>query len=119
MRTGYKRREPLTDTNLLLTITIFIFFCMYALAMFIWGGGFLNFQQFMNLFNFNAPLIIVACGLTIVMIAGGIDISVGGVIALVTMSCSVFLNSHSGSVLGAICLALGIGSRLDLYRGFW
>jgi len=118
MPTGRLRKEPLTDTNLLLTITICIFFGMYGLAMFIWGGGFRNFQQFMNLFNFNAPLIIVACGLTIVMIAGGIDISVGGVIALVTMSCSVFLNGNSGSILGAICLALAIGLAFGLVQGF-
>ena len=40
-----KRREPLTDTQLLLTITICIFFAMYGLAMLVWGGGFLRFQQ--------------------------------------------------------------------------
>ena len=33
--------------------------------------------------NDNASLIIVACGLTIVMIGGGIDISVGAVTSLV------------------------------------
>lgn len=113
-----KHREPLTDTNLLLTITICMFFGMYALAILIWGGGFLNFQQFLNLFNFNAPLIIIACGLTIVMIAGGIDISVGGVIALVTMSCVVYLNSQNGSVLGTLCLALGIGIAFGFVQGY-
>ena len=34
-----RRREPLTDTQLLLTITICIFVRMYVLAMIIWGGG--------------------------------------------------------------------------------
>ena len=72
-----KRREPLTDTQLLLTITICIFFAMYGLAMLVWGGGFLRFQQVFDMLNNNAALIIVACGLTIVMIGGGIDISVG------------------------------------------
>ena len=75
---GKKDRQPLSNTTLLLTITICTFIGMYLLAMLIWGGGFLNPQQFLDLFNNNAYLIIAACGLTIVMITGGIDISVGG-----------------------------------------
>ena len=31
-----RRREPLTDTQLLLTITVCIFFVMYGLALLIW-----------------------------------------------------------------------------------
>lgn len=111
-------REPLTDTQLLLTITICIFIGMYILAMFIWGGGFLRPQQFFDIFNNNASLIIVACGLTIVMIAGGIDISVGGIIALVVMSCVVHLDFQGGSVFSAILLALGIGLGFGVVQGY-
>ncbi len=116
--TGRKRREPLTDTNLLLTITICIFFGMYLLAMCNLRGGFLNPQQFLDIFNNNASLIIVSCGLTIVMIAGGIDISVGGITALVTMSCIIYLDGNGGSVLGSIALSLGIGLAFGLIQGF-
>lgn len=115
---GRKGREPWTDTRLLLTITICVFFGMYALAMAVWGGGFLKPQQFINLFNDNAYLIILSCGLTIVMISGGIDISVGGITALVTMCCSVFLNSSGGSIPGSIAIALGIGIAFGLVQGF-
>ena len=106
---GLRRREPLTDTQLLLWITIGIFFGMYFLAMAIWGGGFLRVQQLFDMLNNNASLIIISCGLTIVMIAGGIDISVGGITALVVMSCVVHLDSPGGSVLTSLLLALGIG----------
>lgn len=116
--TGLKRREPLSDTNLLLTITICIFFGMYILAMLIWGGGFLRPQQLFDIFNNNASLIIVSCGLTIVMIAGGIDISVGGITALVVMSCVVYMDDYSGSVLGALVMALGIGLAFGLVQGY-
>jgi len=116
--TGRTRREPLTDANLLLTITVCIFFGMYAMAMAIWGGGFLNPQQFFDLFNNNAALIIVSCGLTVVMIAGGIDISVGGITCLVTMSCVVYLNGDGGSVLGSLAIALCIGLAFGLLQGF-
>ncbi len=112
-----KRREPLTDTQLLLTITICIFVAMYALAMIFLGGGFLRFQQVFDMLNNNAALIIVACGLTIVMIGGGIDISVGGVTALVVMSCIVHMN-NGGSIFTAILLAVGIGLCFGLVQGF-
>ncbi len=112
-----KRREPISNTNLLLTITIFTFVSMYSIAMAVWGGGFLNPQQFLDIFNNNAFLIVISCGLTIVMIAGGIDISVGGITALVTMACVVYLDDHSGSVLGSVGLALGIGLAFGLVQG--
>lgn len=113
-----RHSEPLTDTNLLLTITVCIFFGMYFLSMLIWRGGFLNPQQFLDIFNNNASLIIVSCGLTIVMIAGGIDISVGGIIALVTMSSAVYLNGLGGSVIGSMGMALGIGIAFGIAQGF-
>ena len=111
------RREPLTDTQLLLTITICIFFVMYIAAMLIWGGGFLRPQKIFDLLNDNAYLLIIACGLTIVMICGGIDISVGGVTSLVVMTCVVHLNS-GGSILSAILIALGIGLAFGLVHGY-
>jgi len=112
-----KRREPISNTNLLLTITICTFIGMYVLAMLVWGGGFLNPQQFLDIFNNNAFLIVVSCGLTIVMIAGGIDISVGGITALVTMACVVYLDDQGGSVIGSAVLALGIGTAFGLVQG--
>lgn len=114
---GKKRREPISNTNLLLTITICTFTGMYVLAMLAWGGGFVNPQQFLDIFNNNAFLIVISCGLTVVMIAGGIDISVGGITALVTMACVVYLDDYSGSVIGSLCLALGIGIAFGLIQG--
>ncbi len=114
---GKKPREPISNTNLLMTITICTFIGMYMIAMFVWGGGFLNPQQFLDLFNNNAFLIIIACGLTMIMISGGIDISGGGVTALVTMACVVYLEDHGGTVAGSILLALGIGLFFGLLHG--
>jgi len=108
----------MTDTNLLLTITIIIFFAMYIGAIVFQGKGFLKPQTFFNILNANAALIIAACGMSIVMITGGIDISVGGVAALVSMCCAVYLDFHGGSVIGAIAISVGIGLLFGLVQGY-
>lgn len=113
-----KKIGGMTDTNLLLTITIVIFFVMYIGAIVFLGEGFLKPQTFFNILNANAALIIGACGMSIVMITGGIDISIGGVIALVSMSCAVYLDHHNGNVIGAIGIALLIGLLYGLVQGY-
>jgi len=112
-----KRREPLTDSQLLLTITICIFFVMYVAAMLIWGGAFLKPQNIFDMLNENASLIIIACGLTIIMISGGIDISVGAISALVVMCCAVYLDSPGGNLYVAILMAIGIGLLFGVVHG--
>lgn len=114
------RREPLSDAQLLMTISIGIFVIMYVAAMVFLGGGFLKAQQIFDLMNDNAALIIISCALTIVMIGGGINISVGGVIGLTCMACAIFLNAHTGglSIALAALLALGIGLAFGAGMGF-
>ena len=117
------QREPLTDTMMLMLISIGIFAAMYIAAMLTLKGGFLKPQMFFDLLNDNAYLIIISCGLTIVMIGGGINISVGGVISLTVMSCALFLNSGSIRndpicILATLLLALGIGLAFGLLQGF-
>ena len=117
-----------SDTNLLLTITIVVFFAMYIGAIVFQGKGFLKPQTFFNILNTNAALIITACGMSIVMICGGIDISVGGVVALVSMSCAVYLDrdvlnpekyaDNPGKIFVALLIALGIGLTFGLVQGF-
>lgn len=108
----------ISDTNLLMSITMIVFVLMYGFAVFGLGEGFLKAQTFFNMLNANAALIILACGMTLVMITGGIDISLGGMTALISMSSAVYLDMHSGSVVGAIMISLGIGLAFGLIQGF-
>ncbi len=110
--------KRMSDTSLLLTITIVVFFIMYIGAIVFQGKGFLKPQTFMNILNGNAALIIVSCGMSLVMITGGIDISVGGVTALVTMCCAVYLDFGGGNVFVSLIIALGIGLAFGLVQGY-
>ena len=105
-----------------MTIAIGIFFVMYIAAMIFMGGGFLRVQQVFDLLNDNAYLITIGCALTIVMIGGGINISVGGVIGLTVMSCALFLNGsapqNAWGIILTFLLALGIGLVFGSGMGF-
>lgn len=106
-----------SDTNLLLSITVIVFFLMYIGAIVFQGSGFLKPQTFFNILNNNAALIILACGLSLVMITGGIDISVGGVTALVSMCCAVYLDYKGGNVFMAVVIAILIGLAFGAFQG--
>lgn len=108
----------MSDTNLLLTITIVVFFLMYLSAMLFIGRGFLRFQMFFNILNENAALIILSCGMSIVMITGGIDISVGKLTALICMSAAVNLDYQGGNVFTAVLISLAIGIAFGLVQGY-
>lgn len=116
--TGKNKLKNMSDTNLLLMITVIVFFLMYIGAIVFQGGGFLKPQTFFNILNANAALLIASCGLSIVMITGSIDISVGGVAALVSMCCAVYLDHMGGNVVVSLLIAVGIGLAFGLVQGY-
>ena len=91
---------------LLTTITIFI------LAYFIGGRMYPAMQKqqvFFNLFINDGSLLLVSIGMTLVMITGGIDLSVGGVIALTTAASAALLkNGVSPAVVIPLMVLMGI-----------
>ncbi len=114
-----KKKQTFTDTTFLLTITISLFFIIYLLSIvFLGDKGFGKIQMFFNLFNENAALIVIACGLSVVMITGSIDISVGGSTALICTTCIVGLNKFGLNFTTSLLLALAIGLTFGAIQGF-
>jgi ribose/xylose/arabinose/galactoside ABC-type transport system permease subunit len=113
-----KPKTRLSNSTLLFIIAGVIFILMYGVALIVYPGSFKQFQTFFDFFNLNAALFIVTLGMCIVMIGGGIDISVGAVCGLVTMACALLLQSGTGNIWGALLLALGIGLAFGLMHGF-
>ena len=92
---------------------------MYAAGMVIFADkGFAKPQMFLNLFVSNAGLLVISCGLTIVMITGGIDISVGSVTALVCMVMADLMENKGVSAYVAVLAALLIGLAFGIVQGF-
>lgn len=76
-----------------LTITCCLFFLLFGIGS-VQFEGFGSARVFFNLFSDNAFLIIAAVGMTFVILSGGIDLSVGAVIALTGVVCSVLISKY-------------------------
>ncbi len=100
-----------------LLITIALFFTM-AIAGSIFFDGFFAPQVFLNLLIDNAFLCVVAVGMTFVILTGGIDLSVGSIIALTTMISASLVQQHHISPFITIPLVLLVGSLFGLMHGF-
>nr|PZN68862.1 MAG: sugar ABC transporter permease YjfF [Pseudomonadota bacterium] len=102
------RRAPLAITGLL-------FLAMAALGAVLYPG-FLAPQVFLNLLVDNAFLLIVAVGMTFVILTGGIDLSVGALVALTTMLLASWLGRGTSLWL-AVPLVLLVGAAFGLLHG--
>jgi len=80
-------------------------------------NGFFSAQVFLNLLIDNAFLCIVAVGMTFVILSGGIDLSVGAVIALTTMISASLLERHNWSPAVVIPLVLVLGTGFGAVMG--
>ncbi len=98
-----------------LSITILLFIGMAAFGA-IRYDGFLSPQVFLNLLIDNAFLLVVAVGMTFVILSGGIDLSVGSVIALTTMISATLLEA-GWNPYAAMALVLLLGSALRRAAG--
>ena len=113
-----KERRQMNSNTVLLLITIALFIVLYAAGCIAYGDrGFTNLQTFLNLFRTNAGLICVACGMTCVMLTGGIDISVGSLVALDCMLMAYGMSEWGISAPVMILLVLVIGLVFGLAQG--
>ena len=116
-----KRFERLTDAQLLTIISGTILVLLYGAAI-LFFEDFRKPQVLFDITNYYSFLIILACALTIVMVGGGINISVGGVVCLVCMACSIFLRDTgikdpTLQLWAAFALAIGIGAAFGAFQG--
>jgi len=95
------------------TILFFIAFIIGSMSF----RGFFSLQTFFNLFIDKSFLLVSATGMSLVILSGGIDLSVGSVTALTTMIVSS-LTEVSGVAPGyAIIIAIGAGTLIGLCMG--
>jgi galactofuranose transport system permease protein len=100
---------------LLGTIVVFVLTAGYGSVAY---TGFFSVQVLLNLLIDNAFLCIVGVGMTFVILSGGIDLSVGSVIALTTMVSAALVEHHHWDAWQAIPLVLAIGTAFGAFMGW-
>ncbi|WP_348698723.1 galactofuranose ABC transporter, permease protein YjfF [Duganella fentianensis] len=79
--------------------------------------GFLSLQVLLNLLIDNAFLLVIAVGMSFVIISGGIDLSVGSVLALTTMMAAWMVQVWHWPPLLAIAIVLLVGTCFGALMG--
>jgi simple sugar transport system permease protein len=106
-----------SEKNLPLLVTVGLFVLMFGAGSFAFPG-FFTAQNFLNLFIDNAYLLILGVGMTFVIVSGGIDLSVGSMLALSTMITSSLIEKQHMDPLAAIAIALAVGTLIGLFMGW-
>ena len=113
---GARAGRRLDPKYLPLAVTVALFVAM-ATAGSVLYTGFLSPQVFLNLLIDNAFLCIVAVGMTFVILSGGIDLSVGSLLALTTMVSASLVERHGWNPLAVIVLVLAMGAGFGAVQG--
>jgi simple sugar transport system permease protein len=98
------------------TVTIALFALMAGFGS-VFYTGFFSPQVFLNLLIDNGFLLIVAIGMTFVILSGGIDLSVGSVVALTTMISASLVEKHGVAIAVVVPLVLLVGAGFGAAMG--
>ncbi|MCZ7554211.1 MAG: ABC transporter permease [Anaerolineales bacterium] len=79
---------------------------------------FLTLNNFVNIFRQSAPLAMVAVGITIVIISGGIDLSIASSISLCSVILAMLIKNTDVPLFFSVILVFILGILLGLFNGF-
>lgn len=99
-----------------LTVTACLFIILFIIGS-IQFEGFGSLRVLTNLFTDNAFLVITSIGMTFVILSGGIDLSVGAVIALTGVICSVLIGDYQWHPLQAFPVVIILGALFGAAMG--
>lgn len=99
-------------------IALIIIFVVATLVNFRDGENlFLDIRNIMNVLRAVSETGIIAIGMTMILILGDIDLSVGSVVGLVSTGCASLMVRNGVDFIPAILLSLGIGAIYGFFNG--
>jgi galactofuranose transport system permease protein len=111
-------RLPFSRQHIPLLATAMVWLALYAAASVrYYNDNFLSWPVFRDFFKDNAYLGVAAVGLTFVILSGGIDLSVGAVIAFTSIVVATLVTNHGVHPIFAAVLALGAGAAFGAAMG--
>jgi ribose transport system permease protein len=111
----------LSRAGIALFIERFAVVVAWAVVIVIFGAiepnTYLTVGNFANIFGSQAVLVVVTLAMIIPLTAGDYDLSVGGIVALSSMTIAVLNGQHGWPILAAIVVALLAGIAVGLFNG--
>ncbi|WP_374723502.1 sugar ABC transporter permease [Calidifontibacillus erzurumensis] len=100
--------------------TLIIALVLIALIFSIFTGGeFLSSRNISNLFTQMSVIAVLAIGMTLVIVAGHIDLSVGSIVGLAGGIAAILQVWHGWNTILVVLAAIIIGAALGLWQGYW
>lgn len=96
--------------------SLFAFILIVIVSIFLQGTTFFNIQNISNVLLNNATIGIIALGMTLIIISGGIDLAVGAQLASTGIIAIVVAN-NTGSVVLGLMAAIASGMAMGLISG--
>jgi ribose transport system permease protein len=115
LRDGDRRRLTARVSQGIGRAGILIPFVVTLVALSLTSPSFLRFQNLANILDQQAGIIIVACAGTLVLIAGGIDLSIGAIYGLAGATALITASAVSTPI--GIVAGLGVGFAVGLING--
>lgn len=110
------RKEPIKIGDLLKKYNLLVLLAVFIIISAILSPNFLKIGNILNLLQQASIPGIVAIGMTIVILLGGIDLSVGSVAAFSGMICAILVSKNVPIVI-SILVAVALGGCLGLITG--
>lgn len=110
-----KKKKLINQVNIYRSVLILVVICIFASFL---SSSFLNVSNLFNVVKQITVAGIVGCGMTFVILTGGIDLSVGSIVGLAGAIAAGILAS-TNNVFLAVLAALGIGIVCGAINGFF
>ena len=83
----------------------------------VYSPRFRSMDNVLNILQESILLSLVSIGQTLVVLAGGIDLSVGSLVKLSTLIAALLINGHDGMIVPALLICVGLGTVVGLGNG--
>lgn len=110
------RKEPMKIGDLLKKYNLLVLLAVFIIISAVLSPNFLKIGNILNLLQQASIPGIVAIGMTIVILLGGIDLSVGSVAAFSGMICAIMVSKNVPIVI-SVLVAVALGGCLGLITG--
>lgn len=109
------KKKLIFQVNVFRSVLILLAICVFATFL---SPDFLSTSNLFNVFKQISVAGIVACGMTFVILTGGIDLSVGSIVGLSSVMAAGVL-AATGEPILAVLTAIGIGITCGAINGFF